>query len=277
MAGRRGRVLAGCHPIMLQRREARAAGFASAMFRHGTKRRGVGAMNTNDIARIAGLVGEPSRTRMLVELIDGRALTAGELARAAGVTGQTASRHLARLAEGGLIVVAAQGRHRYHRLASAEVAAVLEGLMQLAGLEAGRRPIVTGPRDARMRRARTCYDHLAGRIGVAVTDHLVEAGAIELDLVGARPTAALADELARIDLVLPADPRSLGCRPCMDWAERRPHLAGPLATGLCRHLLVRGWLRRADSGRGLDVTGEGSRHLGARLGARRWADVMGRD
>ena len=104
-------------------------------------------MNTNDIARIAGLVGEPARTRMLVELIDGRSLTAGELARAAGITAPTASRHLALLVEGGLVVVAAQGRHRYHRIASAEVAAVLEGLMQLAGLEAKRRPIATGPRD----------------------------------------------------------------------------------------------------------------------------------
>lgn len=133
------------------------------------------------------------------------------------------------------------------------------------------------PRDARMRRARTCYDHLAGRIGVAVTDHLVEAGALELDLVGARPTASLTTELAKIDLTLPTGAGGHGCRPCMDWAERRPHLAGPLATGLCRHLMARGWLRRVDAGRGLDITGEGSRHLGAWLGARRWAEVVGRD
>ena len=233
-------------------------------------------MNTNDIARIAGLVGEPARTRMLVELIDGRALTAGELARAAGITAPTASRHLALLVDGGLIIATAQGRHRYHRLASAEVATVLEGLMQLASLdEARRRPVATGPRDARMRRARTCYDHLAGRLGVAVTDHLVAAGAIELDLVGARATVALADELARIDLALPADAASQTCRPCMDWAERRPHLAGPLATALCRHALARGWLRRPSGQRGLDLTGEGSRRLGAWLGARRWAEVVG--
>lgn len=233
-------------------------------------------MNTNDIARIAGLVGEPARTRMLVELIDGRALTAGELARAAGITAPTASRHLALLVDGGLIIATAQGRHRYHRLASAEVATVLEGLMQLASLdEARRRPVATGPRDARMRRARTCYDHLAGRLGVAVTDHLVAAGAIELDLVGARETVALADELARIDLALPADAASQTCRPCMDWAERRPHLAGPLATALCRHALTRGWLRRPRGQRGLDLTGEGSRRLGAWLGARRWAEVVG--
>ena len=234
-------------------------------------------MNTNDIARIAGLVGEPARTRMLVGLIDGRALTAGELARAAGITAQTASRHLALMAESGLIAVTAQGRHRYHRLASAEVAAVLEGLMQLASLDDRRRPVVTGPRDARMRRARTCYDHLAGRNGVAVTDHLAESGAIELDLIAARPTATLAAELERIDLALPTDARGRGCRPCMDWAERRPHLAGPLATSLCRHLLARGWLRRAEAGRALDVTGDGNRRLGAWLGARRWAEVMGRD
>lgn len=238
-------------------------------------------MNTNDIARTAGLIGEPARTRMLIELIDGRALTAGELARAAGITAQTASRHLALLGEGGLISVTAQGRHRYHRLASAEVAAVLEGVMQLASLDHGRRrPITTGPRDGRMRRARTCYDHLAGRLGVAVTDHLVEAGAIELDLVGARGTASLVEELARIDLVAPVAPaesRALACRPCMDWAERRPHLAGPLATQLCAHVLARGWLRRPDGQRGLDLTGEGTRRLGAWLGARRWAEVVGPD
>lgn len=260
-------------------------------------------MNTNDLSRIAGLVGEPARTRMLVELLDGRALTAGELARVAGIAAATASRHLSLLVEGGLIVVAAQGRHRYHRLASAEVGAVLEGLMQLASLDQEetkaetegkaetdgggpasraaaspprRQPgsIVTGPRDRRLRLARTCYDHLAGRIGVAITEHLVETGAVELDPVAARVTATLPVELARLDLVLPPGVSASACRPCMDWAERRPHLSGPLATRLCRHVIERGWLRRPRAGRGLEVTGDGARCLGGWLGARRWAFVI---
>ena len=268
-------------------------------------------MNTNDIARVAGLVGEPARTRMLVALIDGRALTAGELARAAGISAQTASRHLALLGEGGLIVATASGRHRYHRLASRDVAAILEGIMQLASASASageprRRSVLTGPRDARMRMARTCYDHLAGRLGVAVADHLAAVGAIEFDLDQARMKPGLAIELARMGLQvdLPADSpadspaaslaisstispavssavspagslQPLTCRPCMDWSERRPHLAGPLATRLCAHLLEQGWLRRPKEGRGLEVSGEGGRRLGDWLGAVRWRTVVG--
>src|SRR5690606_12757303 len=132
------------------------------------------AMNTNQVARIAALVGEPARANMLLALMDGRALTANELAAAAHVGAATASRHLAQLVEGGLLRVNAQGRHRYHRLASAEVARVLEGIMQLAVAAAPPRPVATGPRDATMRFARTCYDHLAGRLAVAIADRLVE-------------------------------------------------------------------------------------------------------
>jgi DNA-binding transcriptional ArsR family regulator len=230
-------------------------------------------MNTNDVARIAGLVGEPARTAMLLALMDGRALTAGELARSAGIRAQTASRHLAALVDGGLIEVTAQGRHRYHRIASREVAAIIEGMMQLAAVDARRRTVVTGPRDAAMRRARTCYDHLAGRLGVAIVDHLVDAGAIELDLGTARTAPATREVLADLDPALAdGDP---SCRPCMDWAERRPHLAGPLGIRFCRHLLERGWLRRPAQGRAVEITGDGARHLGRWLGARRWAQVTG--
>jgi DNA-binding transcriptional ArsR family regulator len=231
------------------------------------------AMNTNDIARIARLVGEPARAAMLVELMGGRALTAGELARGARVSAPTASRHLALMVEGGLVVATARGRHRYHRLASREVAAIIEATMQLASLTGSHRPIVTGPKDEAMRRARTCYDHLAGRLGVAVVDHLVAAGALELDLDSARPMPALARELAALGPGL-ADGDS-HCRPCMDWAERRPHLAGPLAVRLCNHLLGQGWLRRPPRGRALEITGTGARYLGNWLGARRWSQVDG--
>lgn len=123
-------------------------------------------MNTNQIARVAALVGEPARAAMLVALMDGRALTAGELAQAAGISAATASRHLALMVESGLLTPERQGRHHYHRLASPDVARLLEGLMQLATASpAPSARVSTGPRDAAMRTARTCYDHIAGRLG----------------------------------------------------------------------------------------------------------------
>ncbi|WP_313759450.1 helix-turn-helix transcriptional regulator, partial [Diaphorobacter nitroreducens] len=146
-------------------------------------------MNTNQIAHVAALVGEPARTAMLVALMDGRALTARELAEAGRVSAATASRHLGLLVEAGLLVLERQGRHRYHRLASPEVAHLLEGLMQLAVRQATTSPVVVGPRDAALRQARTCYDHIAGRLGVAIAAHLLEEGAIVFDDdVGGRVT-----------------------------------------------------------------------------------------
>jgi DNA-binding transcriptional ArsR family regulator len=137
------------------------------------------AMTTIDgLAATAALIGDPARAAMLAALMDGRALSAGELAEAAGITPQTASAHLAKLAEAGLLAVARQGRHRYHRLATPAVAALIEGLMEVAA--AAPRRVVTGPRDAALRLARTCYDHLAGRLGVAIADALAARGAIEL-------------------------------------------------------------------------------------------------
>src|SRR5215469_6356273 len=128
-------------------------------------------------AEIAGLAGDPARAGMLHALMDGRALTASELARVAGVTPQTTSGHLARLAAAGLVSVERQGRNRYHRLASPAVAQMIESIMQVAsGPSATRPPLVTGPRDAALRAARTCYDHLAGRLGVALADRLVGGG-----------------------------------------------------------------------------------------------------
>ena len=140
-------------------------------------------VTTYQIAEIASHLGEPPRAAMLAALMDGRALTATELACVAGITPQTASSHLARLTGARLLRVDRQGRHRYHRLATADVARMLEGVMQLASTrDAGRRkPLVVGPRDSALRVARTCYDHLAGQLGVALTDALLRMGAIELD------------------------------------------------------------------------------------------------
>ncbi len=136
-------------------------------------------------AETAALVGDPARANMLAALIDGRALTATELSRTAGITPQTASGHLAKLTEAGLLAMERQGRHRYHRLASSEVAHMLESIMSvsssLGGPDGARRkvPVVVGPRDKALRRARTCYDHLAGQLAVAMTDRMVERGQVD--------------------------------------------------------------------------------------------------
>jgi DNA-binding transcriptional ArsR family regulator len=212
---------------------------------------------TYRIAEVAAHVGEPARAAMLAALMDGRALTATELAGVAGITPQTASTHLARLTAASLLRVERQGRHRYHRLAAPEVARMLEGVMRLA---AGRdRPLVVGPRDAALRRARTCYDHLAGRLGVAIADALVAARAVELDddagLVTDGGVALL--RRAGIDGLAAAPSTRPLCRPCLDWSERRFHLAGKLGAAICRHALERCWVRRLPATRALEITAAG--------------------
>ena len=240
-------------------------------------------MNTNDVARIASLVGEPSRMAMLLELMDGRALTANELAMAARVLAPTASRHLAQLVDGGLLQVEQHGRHRYHRLASGQVATLLESLMQMAAVRGAKRgpALVVGPREAAMRRARSCYDHIAGRLGVAIAERLIADGAIEFDgelgRVSPRAKAALAPLGLDLDAVTTnaagTSGRRAACRPCLDWSERRFHVAGTLAAMICAHCLERRWLLRRSGSRALDVTAPGQRALGAWLGSERWAWV----
>lgn len=214
-------------------------------------------VTTASIAEIASLVGEPARASMLLELMDGRALTAKELAGAAGVTAQTASGYLAKLNRAGLVAVRPQGRHRYHRLASGRVAEMLEGLMLVAAdSRAGKPGLRVGPRDAALRAARTCYDHIAGRLGVALADTLVEKGHVALDDETARVTDSGAAFFGTLGLKIP-EPSRLTCRPCLDWSERRTHLAGRLGAALCRHCLTNGWVRRARDSRALDVTPKG--------------------
>jgi DNA-binding transcriptional ArsR family regulator len=216
------------------------------------------------LAETAAAIGDPARAAMLAALLDGRALTAGELASAAGVTPQTASGHLARLAGAGLLVVTRGGRHRYHRLASPAVARLLEDLALLA---APPRRVATGPRDAQMRLARTCYDHLAGRLAVALADALVARGALELSPEAAALTEAGGAFLGRLGIAPdPARGTRLFCRPCLDWSERRPHLAGALGAALCAHCFDRGWVRRREGGRALLVTPEGWRGLSDTFG-----------
>ncbi len=223
-------------------------------------------VSTNQIAEIGMLVGEPARAAILGALMDGRALTATELSRIAGVTPQTASSHLARLTSANLIAVQKQGRHRYHRLARPEVARMLEGIMQIAsndGATAGRK-VVTGPRDAAMQRARTCYDHFAGRLGVAIADQLVGEGVVELDsesgLLTESGTAYLRQRGIEVLDSGPTKRKSSRpvCRPCLDWSERRPHIAGKLGAAICTHYFEKGFVRRRNGTRALEITPAGT-------------------
>ncbi|SFK67283.1 ArsR/SmtB family transcription factor [Falsiroseomonas stagni] len=216
----------------------------------------------NALAETAALVGDPARAAMLAGLMDGRARTAGELAALAGITPQTASGHLARLTEAGLLAMERQGRHRYHRLASAGIARMLEGIMAVAegAAPAARQARSFGPRDAAMRAARTCYDHLAGQLAVALADAMVARGVLELGPDGGAVTAAgeAFFESLGIPMAHPGRGR-IFCRPCLDWSERRPHVAGVLGAALCTRCLELGWVRRRAGGRTLLVTPEGAR------------------
>jgi DNA-binding transcriptional ArsR family regulator len=224
-------------------------------------------------AEVALLAGEPARAGMLHALMDGRALTASELAHVACITPQTASGHLARMTAAGLVRVEKQGRHRYHRLASPAVAQMIESIMQVAsGLEAMRPAPVTGPRDTALRAARTCYDHLAGRLGVALTDGLMAGGHLELTHDGGLLTdsgIALVGDLG-IDLP-PAGKGKLArvpCRICIDWSERRPHLAGAFGSALCAHSFGQRWIRRVAGTRAVVVTPQGHQVFREVFGAR---------
>lgn len=220
----------------------------------------------NTLASVAALIGEPARANLLLALMDGRALTASELAWHAGVTAQTASGHLAKLSEARLIAVEKQGRHRYHRLATPDVARVLEDLMNLASAGPPRhRP--TGPRDEAMRAARTCYDHLAGRLGVALADRLTERGHIVLGESAAAVTAEGQRFLCDFGLDLEAGRKGRPlCRACLDWSERRAHLAGTVGAALCRRFFDLGWIERVKDSRAVTVTVSGRAGLAETFG-----------
>jgi DNA-binding transcriptional ArsR family regulator len=210
-----------------------------------------------DIAAVAALVGDPARANILTELLGGRALAAGELARAAGVAASTASEHLAKLTEAGLLERVVQGRARYYRLASPDVAAMLESIIALAAAP-DPRPRAAPRVPAGLKRARTCYDHIAGELGVAIADALLSRGAVILHPDGGQLTEAGAALLARVGVGPPEGRvRRPWCRACLDWSERRPHLAGSLGARILARSLELGWVERAPSGRALAVTAAG--------------------
>lgn len=215
-------------------------------------------VGTAALAEIGALVGDPGRANMLAALLDGRALTAKELAGCAGIMPQTASSHLAKLAVAGLITVERQGRHKYHRLASAQVAAMIEAMLNVANeaRAGGSRDLRVGPRDAALRRARSCYDHLAGELGVGLADSLIGKGYVELaeDAATVSPAGRAFFQAFGVDLAAVERPSRPLCRACLDWSERRPHLAGALGAALMDRLFELGWTRRLEKTRAVAVT-----------------------
>lgn len=220
-----------------------------------------------NVAEIAALIGDPARANIMTALSGGEALTATELAYAAGVTPQTTSAHLAKLVAGGLLAVAAQGRHRYFRLAGQEVAHLLETMMVVAADRAPPKRRL-GRRTAAIRDGRTCYDHLAGRLGVALTDALLEKRWLAPTEKDFRVTEAGIAGLTAfgIDLAAVRDKRRAFARQCLDWSERRPHLAGALGAAVAGRCFDLGWIRRAREGRGVEVTGPGRELFRVRFG-----------
>ena len=212
--------------------------------------------NSPNIVRVASLVGDNARAAMLTALMGGEALTASELAREAGITPQTASSHLARLVEGGLVVAVSQGRHRYFRLSDDDVSRMLETLMGLAERTGGK-PIRTGPADPALRKARICYDHLAGDLGVLLYDGFVRQRLVrvsdESDDAGGTlsltPKGRRLCESLGIDLLPRAGSRRPVCRPCLDWSVRRYHLAGVLGAGILDLCVRKRWTRRLPDSR----------------------------
>lgn len=217
------------------------------------------------IASVAALLGDPARANILTALMDGRALTVSELAQAAGITLQTASGHLAKLDAARLLAAEKQGRHRYFRLSGPDVAQVLEALMGLAQ-RTGATRVRTGPKDAALRSARVCYDHLAGERGVAMLKGALRQGLIEgeRDLVltdaGRRFFAGFGIDLAALE-----KGRRPVCRACLDWSERHSHLGGALGAAMLDRLIEKMWVRR-ETGRVLAFTCEGADAFEAAFG-----------
>jgi DNA-binding transcriptional ArsR family regulator len=206
--------------------------------------------NGPDIALVGSLIGDPARANILTSLMSGQALTATELAHEAGVTPQTASSHLLQLLDGGLLIVEKQGRHRYYRLAGVDVAAAVEALMDLAE-HAGHRRVRPGPKDPEMRRARICYDHLAGERSVELFSRLCSQRLIALDGIGIVVTPLGDVRLSEfgVDVNSLRQVKRPVCRTCLDWSERKSHLAGALGGRLLERIFELGWAHRVPGAR----------------------------
>lgn len=215
-----------------------------------------------NIAEIAALIGDPARANILMALMGGQALTATELSHEAGVTKQTASAHLAKLEGGGLIGVRKQGRHKYYALAHYGVADALEGLMGLAA-ERGHLRTKPGPRDPALRKARVCYNHLAGDMGIRLYDSLVSRQFLRPNNPGLDLTLGGRDfiEAFGIDLATLEASKAPLCKECLDWSNRRSHLAGGLGRAMFSRLDALGWAKRQPNSRTVLFTPDGERQF----------------
>jgi len=221
-----------------------------------------------ELAELAALIADPGRAGILSRLMDGRPQTASELAHVAGVTPQTASWHLARLAGRALLKVERRGPRRLYCLANPLVAQMLESMMTVA--VTGAQPLKAPRIDDEMRRARTCYDHLAGELGVAVSDAMRRRGYLVLDHeVGELTPGGTAFLCSlEIDLRPSVRHRRALCRPCLDWSERRPHLAGRAGAAIADLAFRRDWIRRRPEGRSVEISDAGRAAFRTLFGAR---------
>ncbi len=216
-------------------------------------------VSTATVAGIGSLLGDSARANMVIALLDGRAWTARELADVANISPQTASSHLSKLVAGQLIRVDRQGRHHYHRLASSEVATLIEQ-MHLAGFAAFPSKI-SGPKDLQMRELRSCYDHLAGRIAVELGSRLLEKNSVTSGAAELSPDGISLLETIGVDFNALRNGRRIVSRLCIDWSERRPHLAGGVGGALFKRFKDLGWVRTRLGSRSLIITGTGEREL----------------
>ncbi|HEY1473727.1 MAG TPA: helix-turn-helix transcriptional regulator [Pseudolabrys sp.] len=216
-----------------------------------------------NLVEIAALVGDTARATMLAALMDGQAITSSELASLARVSRATASGHLGKLAQARLLAVTQKRRNRYYRIASPLVAKMLESIQAVAALETPARYQPRSAEDDALRFARTCYDHLAGRLGVAIADALTRKKYVVLSDEGGELTKTGQRFLSQFGATLnPASgSRRIFCRPCLDWSERRYHIAGHVGAEICRCCLDRGWVARQRGSRAMRLTPAGRREL----------------
>jgi DNA-binding transcriptional ArsR family regulator len=215
-----------------------------------------------NLVEVAALVGDTARATILASLMDGRTLTGSELANLAHISRPTASEHLTKLVRARLLTVTKRRRYRYYRIASPLVAGMLENIKAVAAIEVPPRHQPRSAKEDALRLVRTCYDHLAGRVGVAIADSLVASGSIVLTADGGEVTDAGMKFFRNFGANLLAKPgRRVFCRPCLDWSERRYHIAGHVGAEICRHCMELGWLAREPDTRAMRITAHGRRGL----------------
>jgi len=229
-----------------------------------------GMVAAANLVEVAALVGDTARATMLAALMGGQSLTGGELASFAGVSRSTASEHLTKLVGARLVAVTKKRRFHYYRIGSPLVARMLESMKAVAAIEAPPRYQPRSARDEALRYARTCYDHIAGHLGVAIADALTSHGHIVLNDDGGEITDSGRDVLGRFGVGLKRASRSrrIYCRPCLDWSERRYHLAGHVGAEICRRCLELGWFKRERDTRALQLTAAGRTGLAEVFGVR---------